>query len=138
MSNVAPLFEPLTIRGMSIPNRIVMAPMTRSFSPDGVPGQNVAEYYRRRGEADVGLLITEGTTIGRGGASNDENVPNFHTQAALHGWANVVEGVHQTPAKIAPQLWHVGMMRAAGHGAGSGCHIRQSIRPYSHRQASSG
>jgi len=104
MSDVSPLFKPLTVRGMTVPNRLVMAPMTRSFSPGGVPGQNVAEYYQRRGEADVGLLITEGTTIGRGGASNDENVPNFHTEAALQGWARVVDATHQTPAKIAPQL----------------------------------
>ncbi len=116
MPDIAPLFEPMTIRGMTIPNRIVMAPMTRSFSPDGIPGQNVADYYQRRGDAEVGLLITEGTTISRGGASNDVNVPNFHTEQALKGWANVVEGVHQTPAKIGPQLWHVGMMRTAGTG----------------------
>lgn len=116
MSDVSPLFEPLTIRGMTVPNRVVMAPMTRSFSPNGVPGQNVAEYYQRRGAAEVGLLITEGTTVARGGASNDENVPNFHSQAALDGWADVVNATHQTPAKIAPQLWHVGMMRQPGTG----------------------
>ena len=116
MSDIAPLFEPLTIRGMTLPNRIVMAPMTRSFSPGGTPGQNVADYYQRRADADVGLLITEGTTIARGGASNDENVPNFHTEDALKGWANVVQAVHTTPAKICPQLWHVGMMRNPGTG----------------------
>ena len=60
MSDLDSLFEPLTIRGMTIPNRIVMAPMTRSFSPDGIPGEDVAAYYQRRGDADVGLLITEG------------------------------------------------------------------------------
>lgn len=116
MTDIAPLFKPLTIRGMTIPNRIVMAPMTRSFSPDGIPGQNVADYYQRRGQADVGLLISEGTTVGRGGASNDANVPNFHTEKALQGWANVANAVHETPAKIGPQLWHVGMMRTPGTG----------------------
>ena len=116
MSDTAPLFKPLTIRGLTIPNRIAMAPMTRSFSPGGVPGENVAEYYARRGDADVGLLITEGTTVGRGGASNDPRVPNFHKDDALAGWGNVVEAVHKTPGKIAPQLWHVGMMRKPGTG----------------------
>ena len=72
----------MTIRGMTVPNRIVMAPMTRSFSPDGVPGKDVAAYYQRRGDADVGLLLTEGTTIARGGASNDAKVPNFHAELA--------------------------------------------------------
>ena len=116
MSAVAPLFQPLKIRGMTIPNRVVMAPMTRSFSPDGVPGQDVVDYYARRSDADVGLIITEGTTVERGGASNDPRVPNFHTDAALKGWKAVVEGVHAHAGKIAPQLWHVGMMRKPGTG----------------------
>ena len=116
MTDTAPLFEPLKIGSMTLPNRIVMAPMTRSFSPGGVPGQDVADYYKRRGDADIGLIITEGTTVGRGGASNDPRVPNFHKPDALAGWGNVVEAVHQTPAKIAPQLWHVGMMRKPGTG----------------------
>ena len=116
MSAVDPLFKPMTIRGMTIPNRIVMAPMTRSFSPGGVPGQDVVEYYERRGDADVGLIITEGTTVDRGGASNDPRVPNFHSDAALAGWESVVDAVHKTPGKIAPQLWHVGMMRKPGTG----------------------
>ncbi len=87
MSDIDALFDPLTIRGMTIPNGIVMAPMTRSFSPDGIPGQDVVEYYERRAGADVGLIVTEGTTVNRGGASNDPRVPNFHTEAALAGWA---------------------------------------------------
>ena len=116
MSSTSPLFEPYKLRGLTLPNRVVMAPMTRSFSPGGVPGENVAEYYSRRGDADVGLLITEGTTVDRGGASNDPKVPNFHKDDALAGWSNVVEAVHKTPGKIAPQLWHVGMMRKPGTG----------------------
>ncbi|MEN0002041.1 MAG: 12-oxophytodienoate reductase, partial [Pseudomonadota bacterium] len=116
MSDTAGLFEPLTIRGMTVPNRIAMAPMTRSFSPGGIPGQDVVDYYKRRGDADVGLIITEGTTVDRGGASNDPRVPNFHADAALQGWRDVVNAVHETPGKIAPQLWHVGMMRKPGTG----------------------
>lgn len=116
MSNASPLFTPHKLRGLTLPNRVVMAPMTRSFSPGGVPGENVTDYYTRRGGADVGLIITEGTTINRGGASNDPRVPNFHTDEALAGWSNVVEAVHTTPGKIAPQLWHVGMMRKPGTG----------------------
>ncbi|MEL7093711.1 MAG: 12-oxophytodienoate reductase, partial [Pseudomonadota bacterium] len=116
MSDTAPLFEPLTVRGLTMPNRIAMAPMTRSFSPGGVPGEDVRDYYKRRGEADVGLLITEGTTVERGGASNDPRVPNFHSEAALSGWKDIVDAVHETPGKIAPQLWHVGMMRKPGTG----------------------
>ena len=116
MTDIAPLFEPLTIRAMTIPNRIVMAPMTRSQSPDGVPTDDVVAYYQRRAAADVGLIITEGTTVERGGASNDPRVPNFHESSALAGWKKVVDAVHTTPGKIAPQLWHVGMMRKPGTG----------------------
>ncbi len=112
----APLFQPFTCRGLTTPNRIAMAPMTRSFSPGGVPGDDVADYYARRAAADVGLIITEGTTIARGGASNDPNVPNFHKQEALKGWRNVAEKVHANGGRIAPQIWHVGMMRKPGTG----------------------
>ncbi len=112
----ASLFTPFSCKSLSLPNRIVMAPMTRSQSPDGIPGQKVADYYARRAAADVGLIITEGTTIDRGGASNDPLVPNFHAPDALKGWRNVAEQVHAAGGKIAPQLWHVGMMRKPGSG----------------------
>ncbi|MEM7767372.1 MAG: NADH:flavin oxidoreductase [Pseudomonadota bacterium] len=116
MSDVAPLFQPFTCRGMTVPNRVVMAPMTRSFSPGGIPGEDVAEYYGRRAGADVGLIITEGTTTDRPGASNDPNVPNFHREESLAGWRRVVDAVHSEGGMIAPQLWHVGMMRKPGTG----------------------
>ena len=111
-----PLFSPFKIKSLSLPNRIVMAPMTRSQSPGGIPGQNVADYYARRAAADVGLIITEGTTVRRGGASNDPNVPNFHEPKSLAGWKNVAEAVHAKNGKIAPQIWHQGMMRKPGTG----------------------
>lgn len=114
MSN--PLFTPFTVRGMTIPNRIVMAPMTRGFSPDGVPGENVAAYYKRRAESDVGLIVTEGTVIDRLGSSNEANYPKFYGDASLAGWKAVVEAVAKTPGKIAPQLWHMGMVRKSGTG----------------------
>ncbi|MEO1015479.1 MAG: NADH:flavin oxidoreductase [Pseudomonadota bacterium] len=116
MTDTAPLFQPFSCRGMTIPNRIVMAPMTRSQSPGGVPGENVAEYYARRAASDVGLILTEGTTVDRGGASNDPNVPNFHRADSLAGWKNVVDAVHAEQGVIGPQLWHVGMMRKPGTG----------------------
>ena len=114
------LFNPLTIRGLTIPNRIVMAPMTRGFSPDGVPGENVAAYYKRRAESDVGLILTEGTVIDREGSSNEPNYPKFHGEKPLAGWKAVVEAVADAGGKIAPQLWHVGMVRKAGTGHNPG------------------
>ncbi len=108
MTNVEPLFRPFVSEKLTLSNRIVMAPMTRSFSPGGVPGANVADYYARRAAAEVGLIVTEGTVVNRPGAANDPNVPHFHGEAALEGWARVVQAVHAKGGKIAPQLWHVG------------------------------
>jgi len=111
-----PLFKPFSCRGLNMPNRVVMAPMTRSFSPSGVPGGNVAEYYARRAAADVGLILTEGTVIDRKGSANDANYPLFHGEKPLAGWKNVCEKVHAAEGKIAPQIWHVGMVRKPGTG----------------------
>lgn len=111
---VAPLdrlFSPFASKNLTLNNRIVMAPMTRSMSPNGVPREDVTAYYKRRAEGGVGLIITEGTWVPHPGASNDGNAPNFHGDAALAGWKNVVEAVHASGGKIVPQLWHVGLIR---------------------------
>lgn len=102
------LFQPFRIKSLSLKNRIVMAPMTRSFSPQGIPGDNVAAYYRRRAEAEVGLILSEGTGIDRPASRNDPNVPFFHGEAALAGWRKVIDEVHAAGGKMGPQLWHVG------------------------------
>ncbi len=65
MSHAAPLFQPFTFKGLTLPNRIVMAPMTRSFSPGGVPTPAVSEYYRKRAASAVGLIVSEGTVVQR-------------------------------------------------------------------------
>jgi hypothetical protein len=61
----SPLFTSVHIGGRQTPHRVVMAPMTRGQSPGGIPGPNVAAYYRRRAEYGVGLILTEGTGIDR-------------------------------------------------------------------------
>lgn len=116
MTDISALFRPFSLGSLELKNRIVMAPMTRSKSPGGVPGEDVADYYRRRAQNDVGLILTEGTTVNRDAASFDANVPNFHTEEALAGWTRVVEAVHEAGGKIAPQLWHVGLARKPGTG----------------------
>ena len=105
---VAPLFETVTLGSLELRNRLVMAPMTRACSPDGVPGADVAAYYRRRAEGGVGLIVTEGTWVGHSSASNDPNVPMFYGDRALAGWGEVCRQVHAAGAKVVPQLWHVG------------------------------
>jgi 2,4-dienoyl-CoA reductase-like NADH-dependent reductase (Old Yellow Enzyme family) len=111
---VAPLFEPFTFRALTLQNRIVMAPMTRSHSPEGQPTQAVVDYYRRRAEHGVGLIITEGTTIDHPVATYDPNVPRFHGELSLNGWRRVLEAVHGAGGRIFPQLWHVGSARRQG------------------------
>lgn len=116
-----PLFTPLTIGTLTLSNRFVMAPMTRSFSPGGVPPPEVAAYYRRRADGGTGLLITEGVGIPHPaalGASgvDDADIPHLYGDAALAGWRHVVEEVHAAGGLIAPQLWHQGVMRLAGSG----------------------
>lgn len=104
------LFSPFSGGGLSLKNRIVMAPMTRWKSPGQVPGPDVAAYYRRRAEHDVGLIITEGTTVDHPVSSYSERVPAFHGHALDH-WRRIVDEVHEAGGKIAPQIWHVGAMR---------------------------
>jgi len=104
------LFTPFKLRSLELKNRFVMAPMTRSFSRDGVPGPDVAAYYRRRAENEVGLIISEGTVIDRPSSSNDPDVPHFHGEAALAGWKRVIDEVHAAGGKMGPQLWHMGVM----------------------------
>lgn len=104
------LFRPFSLKSLNLKNRIVMAPMTRSFSPNGVPTADVAKYYQKRAEGEVGLILSEGTVIERESSSNDANIPHFHGQNALNGWKNVIDGVHQAGSKMAPQIWHMGVM----------------------------
>lgn len=108
------LFKPFKLGALELPTRVVMAPMTRSFSPGGVPNSKVIEYYRRRAAAGVGLIITEGTTVNHKAANGYPNVPQFYGEAALAGWKKVVEAVHAEGGKIVPQLWHVGSVRRIG------------------------
>jgi len=104
------LFQPFRIKNLTLHNRVVMAPMTRMFSPGGVPTEEVAAYYRRRAEGQVGLIVTEGTTIDRPAASNDRAIPNLFGDA-IPGWKKVVDEVHAAGGLIAPQIWHVGTAR---------------------------
>lgn len=117
-----PLFEPLRIDArITLKNRIVMAPMTRNRSPDGVPGPEVAAYYRRRAENNVALIVTEGVAVAHPAAVGDAGlaefaVPEMFGDAALAGWRHVVAEVHAAGGLIFPQLWHQGVMRRQNSG----------------------
>jgi 2,4-dienoyl-CoA reductase-like NADH-dependent reductase (Old Yellow Enzyme family) len=106
------LFSPFAFKTLRLPNRIVMAPMTRSFSPGGIATPDVAAYYRRRAENQVGLIVTEGTGVNRPASLNDPNIPRFHGETELAAWGRVADEVHKGGGLIAPQLWHVGAVRS--------------------------
>ena len=108
--DATPLFTPLTIGSTTLPNRIVMAPMTRNLSPGGAPDAKVAAYYRRRAAGGTGLILTEGTYVPDPAAGFSPNVPRFYGEAALASWKHVIDEVHAEGGRIFPQLWHVGLM----------------------------
>lgn len=105
------LFRPFSVRSLELKNRIVMAPMTRLFSPEGIPGPASAAYYRRRAEGDVGLILSEGTVVDRPASRNDAGIPFFHGDKALAGWKNVIDAVHDAGGRMGPQIWHTGATR---------------------------
>ncbi|MET8824591.1 alkene reductase [Streptomyces sp. NPDC004610] len=99
------LFEPLRLGKMTLPNRLVMAPMTRSRSVDRSVGQLTARYYSQRGAA--GLIITEGTqpsVIGQGYI----DTPGLHSPEQADAWRVVTEAVHAKGGRIFVQLMHSG------------------------------
>lgn len=107
----AKLFEPVQIGGLSLKNRVVMSPMTRTMAPAGVPGEANAEYYRKRAAGGAGLIITEGTWVPHDAAANEVDVPRMYGVEALAGWKKVVDAVHGEGTPILAQLWHVGQMK---------------------------
>ena len=116
LSALDPLFQPLTIRGMRLANRFTMAPMTRSFCPGNLPGDDVVGYYRRRAEGGAGLVTTEAIGTDHPSAVGDtglgeKDLPLFNGAPSVKAWGKVVEAVHAAGAKIVPQIWHQGPMR---------------------------
>lgn len=105
------LFQPLTVRSLTVPNRFAMAPMTRQASPGGIPGADVAEYYRRRAAGGVGLIITEGIRLPDPAAGYPYTIPTIAGDDVLAGWRRVVDAVHGEGVAIAAQLWHQGAER---------------------------
>jgi len=99
------LFDPVRIGDVSLANRIVMAPLTRSRSKGLRPGPMAVEYYRQR--ASAGLIISEGTQIALEGQGYLDT-PGIHSQEQIAAWKQVTDAVHAEGGKIAVQLWHVG------------------------------
>jgi len=104
----SPVLQPVTLGGLQLKNRIVMAPMTRSRADDaGVQPDYVAEYYAQR--ASAGLIVTEATNISAQ-ARGYTRTPGIWTEAQIAAWKRVTEAVHRQDGKIFLQLWHTGRM----------------------------
>lgn len=102
------LFDPFSLGGLSLPNRIVMPPMTRARAGAGnVPTALMARYYRQR--ASAGLIITEGTQVSPQGQGYAWT-PGIHSREQVQGWKAVTAAVHEAGGRIFAQLWHVGRL----------------------------
>lgn len=110
-AGIAPLFRPIELAGCQVPNRIVMAPMTRGFVQEyGVLAESAVDYYRRRAEGGIGLILTEGIATSDL-ATQHARVPMIDGESALAMWVRVVGAVHDAGARIMAQLWHTGLGR---------------------------
>ena len=102
------LFDPVEMGALTLPNRIIMAPLTRGRATMGaVPTAIMADYYAQR--ADAGLIISEATGISREGLGWPY-APGLWTEAQVDGWKPVTEAVHRAGGRIVAQLWHMGRL----------------------------
>lgn len=122
------LFTPLSLGGLTLPNRVTMAPMTRMrAAPDGSPTPLMAEYYAQR--AGAGLIITEATAISPQGVGYGRT-PGVFTPAQTAGWRRVTDAVHAAGGRIALQLWHVGRVSDPRFQPGGGAPVAPSaVKP---------
>ena len=105
---MAALFDPMKLGLLEIPNRIVMAPLTRARADRaGVPNELMAAYYAQR--AGAGLIISEATGISREGLGWP-NAPGLWNAAQVEGWKQVTQAVHRNGGRIVAQLWHMGRL----------------------------
>lgn len=122
------LFTPLQLGPLRLPNRIVMAPMTRNRAVAGnVPGDLIRDYYRQR--ASAGLIITEGSQVAPEGQGYPFT-PGIHSPEQVAGWRRVTDAVHAEGGRIYLQLWHVGRVSHPGLLPGNALPVAPSaIRP---------
>jgi len=103
---MASLLDPITIGGWQLPNRVIMAPLTRCRAGEGrVPVPLMADYYRQRSTA--GLIISEATSVSPLGVGYP-NTPGIWSDAQVEGWKQITQAVHEAGGRIILQLWHVG------------------------------
>ncbi|MEZ5606703.1 MAG: alkene reductase [Burkholderiaceae bacterium] len=104
-----PLFSSVRLGALTLPNRVVMAPLTRNRAPGAVPTAMMAQYYSQRADPwrGAGLIVSEGTAISPQGQGYAD-VPGLYGSEQLDGWKHVTAAVHAAGGRIFCQLWHVG------------------------------
>jgi N-ethylmaleimide reductase len=106
MNSLFPLFQPLHVGAMEVPNRLFMAPLTRCRAEAGhEPGELMAEYYAQR--ATAGLIIAEATMAMEGNSAFYAE-PGIYSEAQVSGWKGVTDAVHGAGGRIFLQIWHGG------------------------------
>jgi 2,4-dienoyl-CoA reductase-like NADH-dependent reductase (Old Yellow Enzyme family) len=125
------LFDPLKAGAFELPNRIIMAPLTRTrATPDTrVPVAIMTEYYRQR--ASAGLIITEATSVDPMGVGYPRT-PGIWTEAQTEGWKHVTKAVHDAGGRIVLQLWHVGRISDPIYLEGAAPVSASTVKPKGH------
>jgi N-ethylmaleimide reductase len=123
------LFDTLTVGDLNLPNRVIMAPLTRmrSSQPGNIPNALNARYYAQR--ASAGLIVSEATQISQQGQGYPAT-PGIHSAEQVAGWRLVTDAVHQASGRIFLQLWHVGRISHSSHQPDAGLPVAPSaIQP---------
>lgn len=124
------LFDPIKLGDLTLPNRIIMAPLTRCRAEPGrVPGELIAQYYRQR--ASAGMIIAEATSVAPMGVGYP-NTPGIWSQEQVEGWKKVTDAVHAEGGTILLQLWHVGRISDPAYLDGELPVAPSAIKPAGH------
>jgi N-ethylmaleimide reductase len=125
VQNSEKLFQPAELGGITLANRVVMAPLTRNRATPGTDAPNalMVEYYRQR--AGAGLIVTEASQISRQGQGYI-HTPGIYADAQVEGWRKIVEALHESGSKAFIQLWHVGRVSHVSLQAGGAAPVAPS------------
>jgi 2,4-dienoyl-CoA reductase-like NADH-dependent reductase (Old Yellow Enzyme family) len=113
-ATLAALFEPFSIKSLTLRNRIAMAPMGRHFSSGGIPSEAYVEYYARRAAGGAGLVTSEATPVPHDAAAHAATYSQYRGEGPLRVWGRVVAAVHQAGGAYMQQLFHIGGLRRPG------------------------
>ncbi|GGU83703.1 alkene reductase [Pseudomonas laurentiana] len=124
------LFDPITLGDLQLPNRIIMAPLTRCRADEGrVPNALMAEYYVQR--ASAGLILSEATSVTPMGVGYPDT-PGIWSNDQVRGWTQITKAVHAAGGRIFLQLWHVGRISHPSYLNGETPVAPSAIQPKGH------